>query len=222
MNMPKKLYDLSHPLYHNCPGWPDFAVPVLNADYNCAHHGFNAETMTMNMHTGTHVDAPFHFIQEGKSMDQIPVEAFAGPCVVFDVRAMVKSDSPITAEMLKPFMVQVQKDDIVLLCTGYGQKRGVNSDYLHTYPYLSGPGAELLIAAGVRGVGTDTLSIGGYGSAEKACPPHLALLGKDLLIVEELCFPEEVLDGKRRYFTAFALNMKGCGGAPVRAVMLEF
>jgi kynurenine formamidase len=222
MNVPKKLYDLSHPLYHNCPGWPDFDVPVLNVDYNCALDGFNAETMTMNMHTGTHVDAPFHFIQEGRPLDQMPIDAFAGPSVVFDLREKVKPDSPITDEMLKPFMDQVQKGDIVLLCTGYGQKRGINKAYLHEYPYLGGPGAELLAAAGVKGVGTDTLSIGGYGSAEKACPAHLALLSKDLLIVEELCFPPEVLDGKRRYFTAFALKMKGCGGAPARAVLFEF
>lgn len=221
MDMPKKLYDLSQPIYHNCPGWPTYDQTVLNWDYRIITHGFNAETLTMNMHTGTHLDVPYHFFQDGKKLDDFPIDTFAGPCVMFDLRAKVTPDTPIAAADIAPLMTGVRKGDIVVLCTGYGQKRGYNPDYLYTYPYLGGPAAEMLAAAGVKAVGIDTLSLGGMGAEEKARPCHEALLSRDIFIIEELCIPAELLDGTRRYITAFPLHMQACGGAPARVVVFE-
>ena len=141
---------------------------------------------------------------------------------MFDLSASVKPDAAITPEDLAPHMGAVEKGDIVLLHTGYGQKRGFSPDYLLKYPYVGGPAGEMLAAAGVKGVGTDALSIGCFGSPEKAGPGHVVLLSNNIFLIEELCIPAALLDGKKRYITAFPLFMQGCSGAPVRAVMLEF
>ena len=79
MHIPRKIYDLSQPIFHNCPGYPGMDLAVLNLDFQHCSHGFNAETLTMNMHTGTHLDVPFHFFPDGKKLHEFPIETFAGP-----------------------------------------------------------------------------------------------------------------------------------------------
>ena len=76
--------------------------------------------------------------------------------------------------------------------------------------------------AGVRAVGTDTLSLGGWGAPEKGCPCHLVLLKNDIVIIEEINYPEAVMDGKKRFVTAFPLLLKGGSGCPVRVVAYDF
>ncbi len=222
MNMPKKMYDLSQPVYHNCPGWPTYDPTLVNWDYRIISHGFNAETVTINMHTGTHLDMPYHFFQDGKKVEDFPVDHFAGPCVVFDLSKAVKPDTAITPEDLAPHMDRVERDDIVILYTGYGSKRGFCREYLYEYPYLGGPAAELLARSGIKGVAIDTLSLGGMGSDAKGRPCHEAILPHEIFIIEEIQVPAELLDGRRRYLTAFPLLMQGCGGAPARVVVFEF
>ncbi|MDL2307343.1 cyclase family protein [Desulfovibrio sp. OttesenSCG-928-C06] len=222
MQVPKKIYDITQPLFHNCPGYPGLEPTILTRSFQHSVHGFNAEILTINMHSGTHLDVPFHFFADGKALDQFPIDTFAGPCVIFDLSKSVKPDSAITPEDLKPHMSSVSKGDIVLLHTGYGPKRGFSKEYLLEYPFVGGPAGEMLAEAGVKGVGTDALSIGGFGSPEKAAPGHLALLSKDIFLIEELLIPKELLDGKKRFLTAFPLPVQGCSGALVRAVVMEF
>ncbi len=221
MNIPKRIYDLTQPIYHNCPGWPGQPLAIVDWEFQHVNYGFNSERVSFNTHTGTHIDVGYHFFADGKTLDQVPAEAFAGPMVVFDLRKTAKGDHAITPEELAPHLARVQKGDIVLLCTGYGQKRGFNEDYLHQYPYLGVPAAEALLKAGVKGVGTDALSMGGWGAPEKALC-HVTLLPKDVFLLEELLIPEAIIDEKRRYFTCFPMWIKGCGGAPARAVVYEF
>lgn len=221
MNIPKRIYDITQPLYHNCPGWPGQPLTVVDWELQQVNHGSNSERVSFNTHVATHVDVPYHFVQEGKTLDQIPVDAFAGPVVFFDLRKTVRPDTAISPADLEPHLGRVQKGDIAVVCTGYGQRYGFSHEYLHTYPYMSGPGAELLVKAEVKGVGTDALSWGGWGSDEKGRPPHMAVLPHEVWILEGLIIPEELLDGKRRYLTCFPLLLKGCGGAPARAVVYD-
>ena len=223
MNTPKRIYDLTQPIYHNCPGWPGQRLAVVDWEFQHVNDNFNAERVTFNTHTATHVDVPYHFLADGRTLDQVPAETFAGPGVFFDLRKTVKPDSAITPEDLQSHMSRVEKGDIVILVTGYGKLYGFRDDYLHKYPYLGGPAAELLVKAGAKGVATDALSVGGFGGDEKARPCHLALLTNGVFILEGLTeIPEELFDGKKRYFTCFPMLINGCGGAPARAVVHEF
>jgi len=106
---------------------------------------------------------------------------------------------------------------IVLLKTGWGLRRGFTKEFLQQYPYLTGEAAEFLVARGIKGVGTECLSIGGFEPGEGA-PAHLALLGAKKLIVEDLQIPDAFLDGNLRWFAAFPIKLKGASAAWTRAV----
>ncbi|GHV50033.1 cyclase [Deltaproteobacteria bacterium] len=216
-----KLYDLTQPLYHNSPGWPDHDLPVVTKAHRIIPHGFNQERLSFLNHSGTHVDAPGHFLADGKTVDKIALDTFAGPGVFLDLRPL-EPDTPITAAMLKPFLPRIAPGDMVLLNTGWFAKRGFTDEYLRKWPYLDGSGAKLLADAEVKAVGIDGLSMGGYGTAEKAVPCHQILLSKEVLLIEELYFPEAVMDGKKRYITAFPLLTPGCNGGPARVIAHEF
>ena len=73
----------------------------------------------------------------------------------------------------------------MLLCTGWGQKRGHNEDYCNLWPYLTEDGANWLLEKGVKGVGIDAMSVGGPLPGEGG-PPHKILLAKDIWLLEEL------------------------------------
>lgn len=216
----RKIIDLSQPVYHNCPGWPTYEMVDVRYEAIYPNDGYTAERIQMNVHTATHLDAPFHFYPEGKTIEQIPIDRFQGEAVPVDLFG-IAADTPIGVEHLEPYKDVVRPGDIVLLCTGWGKKRGYTKEYYHQWPYLSGEGAEWLVNHKVKGVGLDGLSIGGWGM-EKAVPPHEILLSNEIWPLEELYLTEELLTEERWFLCAFPLKLKGFGGAPVRAVAMVF
>ena len=221
MKKPVKLYDLSQPITHNCPGWPEYTPARVNHDFLSAVHGFNAEFLYCNTHTATHLDAPYHFYEDGKTLDQIPLEGYAGEAAFLDFRG-IEADTPIDAALIEPQMKNVEGAEIVVLNTGWWKKRAWSEEYVHAWPYLTGSGAELLAGMNIKAVGTDTISLGGWGSPEKGRPCHEVLLGQEIIIIEELLIPDELMDGRRLWISAFPILLPGCGGAMVRAVGYEF
>jgi arylformamidase len=174
----------------------------------------------MNVHTGTHVDVPFHFDQDGPPVDRMPLKAFAGPALFIDLREPLEPAMEIGPEQLEGRLGPLREGDFAVLVTGWGDKRGVTDEFMKRWPYLGGEGARLLLEHGVAGVGIDALSIGGWGGTEKGEPAHAALLGAGKVIVEELHVPDELL-ARRAFLTAFPILLAGCGGAPARAVAWE-
>lgn len=93
---PSQVHDLTHtlsadfPTYFGEPGYSDEVV------FNIAEHGFNLKRLTINEHTGTHVDAPLHFSKDGQSVDQIPVENLVCPLAIVDIRARAAEDPDAT------------------------------------------------------------------------------------------------------------------------------
>lgn len=215
-----RMWDLSQPVSHDGPCWPEQTPPSIRHNERAAVGGFNVETIEMTDHTGTHVDAPFHHDDEGATVDQIPLDAFAGPALFVDLREVLEPAQEIGPEHLEGRIEPLREGDFAVLVTGWGDKRGVTEEFLKRWPYLGGPGAELLLARGVAGVGIDALSIGGWGGPEKGVPAHQVLLGAGKPIVEELHVPAELL-GRRAFLTAFPILLQGCGGAPARAVAWE-
>ncbi len=216
----ERIWDLSQPVAHDGPAWAEYDPPTITHNYRRAAEGFNAETLTLNTHTGTHVDVPFHFDDDGATVDQLPPSAFAAPAVFIDLRDRIGAGQPIGSEQLEPLPDLLAPGDMAVLVTGWGQRRGVTEEYLKRWPYLDGSGAELLVAREVSGVGIDALSIGGWGGPEKGEPSHTVLLGNGKVIIEELRVPDELL-GRRAFLTAFPVLLAGCGGAWTRAVAWE-
>ena len=92
---------------------------------------------------------------------------------------------------------------------------------MRKWPYVDGPAATFFRDKGVKAVGIDSISLGGYGSKEKAQPCHEILLGAGILIIEEVFFPDEVMDGKKRPVSAFPLKIVQGSASPIRLVAYD-
>lgn len=213
-----RLIDLSQPLYDGAPNCP--AHPPVKSEIIADHpqHGWRVELLTLASHTGSHVDSPYHKLAGGPNLDQIPLEKFVGPAVVADLRDS-HADLPLTSSMMTRKLQGDLTDKIVLLATGWGQKRAKTDEWLYHPPFLSPEGAEWLVEQKIRGVGIDHYSIAGAHDPVNS-HTHEILLGANVWIVEELFFPEEVFSLPQPFqFWSLPINLKGHTGAFCRPVI---
>ena len=211
-----RWFDLTQPLYSGCPGWYGYPPPVVETTWTIEAQGFNAEHLDLMSHTGTHLDVPYHFVAGGSKLDEIPVEQFQGRAVVLDLRH-VRAGHAINPEDLRPAADRIRAGDIVVLCTGWGDKRSLDPIFVQHWPYLSGEGAQWLVDRQVRAVAIDTLSVGG-STPETGRPPHVVLLGAGCWALEDIRVPPALVEAGRCQLFAFPLLIRGAGGAPVRVV----
>ncbi len=210
-----KIFDLSQSLFNSCPGWPTYGETRITHETVVGIHGYTSEIIRLNTHTATHLDAPFHFFPDMKTIDEIPLERFVGNAVIVNLTG-VQACHPIGISDLLPYEDKIRKDTIVLLCTGWHKKRGYSKEYYNDWPYLSEEGAKWLLEKGVKGVGIDGMSMGGwYEGTGRPC--HEVLLSNEVWLLEELDFPEEVLEYEEVMLHAVPLKLTGCGGSPCRA-----
>lgn len=221
--IPSRIHDLSQPVFTNCPQYPDTNPRPAHVAlfYTVAVQGVNKEIVTISTHTGTHCDAPFHFFDDGVTIDRVPLETYVGNAVVLDLRDKPPGSAIEQADVERSGE-RIAAGDIVLLNTGGGRRRANTKTFLTEYVYLSGAAAQWLAGRGVKGVGIDAVSMGGYDDAAIAGPPHRILLGNGIFIVEDLFFPDEVMDGRARLFVAAPVKLAGCGGGWTRAALWEF
>ncbi|MBY0512683.1 MAG: cyclase family protein [Gemmataceae bacterium] len=214
-----RLIDLSQPVYHdspNCPAHPPVKSEILK---DHPESGWRVELLTLASHTGSHVDAPLHKIAGGPSLEDIPLDRWCGDAFVADFRG-VAADTQLTAAMLAGKLPGDLADRIVLLATGWGDKRAKTDEWLRHSPCLAVDGAEWLVEKRIRGVGIDHYSIGG-GTEPTNERVHTVLLGSGVWVVEELRFPAEVfaLPQPVRYM-GLPVNFRGHTGAFCRPVLV--
>jgi kynurenine formamidase len=184
-----------------------------------AKDNWHMEMINLATHTGSHVDAPLHKIAGGKSIDRIPLESFVGEAALADLRDST-ADLPIGADLLASRLNGDLADRIILLATGWGDRRAATDDWHYHSPYLAPDGAQWLVDRKVRAVGIDHYSIGGSRDPDNT-RTHEILLGNEVWIVEELRFPAEVFTlGGRFTFQALPINFPGHSGAFCRPVAL--
>jgi arylformamidase len=165
----------------------------------------NVSRLELGAHTGTHVDAPRHFIADGAGADELPLEPFVGPCVVADATASAGAiDAALIASLDLP-----SGSERVLLKTP-NSRLWERDSFTRDFARLNGSGANALIERGVRLVGIDYLSV---GDAEA----HLALLGNGVCVVEGLDL--RAVEPGRYYVACLPLKISGCDGAPARALL---
>jgi kynurenine formamidase len=214
------IVDLSHPLDDGTPVYPGDPVARFAPATTIDEHGYNVLHVAMGSQTGTHVDAPFHFLADGPRIDELPLELFIAPAVVADVRGR-DPHAAITWDDLAPVADRLGPGRMLVLHTGWDAHWGTDAYFDH--PFLDGDAAERIVAAGVRTIGLDALSLdetvpGGEPSGGFAA--HLAVLGAGGVIIENLRglaalrSPEPVL-------SALPLRLAGADGAPVRAVAFD-
>ncbi|MDR3135704.1 MAG: cyclase family protein [Deltaproteobacteria bacterium] len=217
-----RLIDMSLALYHGCPSYPRLGTPVVTRTFYRARDGFNAEQLEISTHCGTHVDTPEHFYDGTGDPVSLPLERFWGLAAILDFRGKAGADKAIGLEEVRAFDKLIEPGDFVLINTGWNAKRGFNVEYLRKWPYIDGPASTYFKDKGAKAVGIDSPSLGGYGTKEKAQPCHEILLGAGILILEEVFFPDEVMDGKKRPVSAFPLKLAGSSASPVRLVAYDF
>ena len=216
-----RFLDLSQPLFDgapNCPAHPPISIRTApHADGG--NDSWQMEFWNFASHSGSHLDAPRHKIAGGATIDQIPLERFAGRAFLADLRALSPA-APIGQAELASLLPADLCDAIVLLATGWGQKRAKTDEWLHQSPFLSSEGAQFLVDRGVRGVGIDHFSIGGSQEPRNA-QIHTILLGAGIWVLEELRFAPEVFALLwSQTLLALPLNTLGASGAPCRPVLL--
>lgn len=214
-----RFLDLSQPIYDgspNCPAHPPVRSTILK---DHPQHGWRVELLTLASHTGSHVDAPLHKIAGGASLDDIPLESWAGPAYIADFRG-IAPDARITGSMLAEKLPADLAGRIVLIATGWGDRRAMSEEWLRHSPCLATDGAEWLVQKRIRGVGIDHYSIGGATEPTNA-DVHTVLLGAGVWVVEELRFPPLafVLSQPVQYL-GLPVNLRGFTGAFCRPVLL--
>jgi kynurenine formamidase len=214
-----RIIDLSQPLYDDAPNCP--AHPPVKVEIIATHEevGWRVEHLSLASHTGSHVDAPLHKLAGSESIDDIPLERWVGPAYIADLRGLQPNEQ-IDGAMLERKLPADLNDCIVLLATGWGDKRAKTPEWLHDSPMLDPDGAQWLVDHEVRGVGIDHYSIGGSRDPINT-QTHTILLGNLVWIVEELRFPDEVFSLPQPVqFWSLPINLRGFTGAFCRPVIV--
>lgn len=210
-----RMLDLSQELYHNCPVLPEFDPPRLEYIRIGAKDGWTLESITMNLHSGTHMDAPAHLGHFSLTLDRMPIERFHGKALYVPL-AGKGAREPITLDDLKPYTERMDDETIVLLYTGWGEKRSWSKEWVYDSPYLSNEAARLLVERNVRGVGIDHFSIGGTGAENMET--HRILLEANIWIAEGLSLNEPELESGSWHVFAMPIKIRESSGAPARVV----
>ena len=180
--------------------------------------GWNAKTLHLYSHAGTHMDAPVHFEVNDKSIDQVDPARFFVSCYVVDLTG-IQPNTEITVSDLGEVGNQIQKEEGLIFRTGWS--RFVNEPvYRDGLPGISRELAEWCIKKGISLIGVEPPSIADVNNLEKLTEIHRILLGGDVLIVEGLTNLEKITKQKVQ-LVALPLKIKDGDGAPCRVIVIE-
>jgi len=203
------IIDISMPLDEELASWPgdtDFRYGL--AWRRSAGSAVNVGAVTMSMHFGTHVDAPFHFLEGGQTVDELALDPFLGPAVVLDARGR----KTISRSFLEECDLQGAAR-VLFRTDAWPDKRA----FPESIPVMEQGVPEWLQAEGVVLVGLDLPSVDHLDS--KDLPIHHALADSRIAILESL-YLRNVEEGVYE-LVALPLKLVGADGAPARAVLLS-
>ena len=211
MSETSKWLDVSVPLHTGMvhwPGDPDVSFRRISEISQGSHA--NVTTCQMPVHTGTHMDAPCHFINGADGIDQFPLETGIGPARVIEIDSEVRSIGRAELEGKG-----IRRGDRVLLRTRNSEQLWYKEPFWKDYTAINASGAELLASTGVALVGVDYLSVGLFqGDGPET---HRILLGAGIWIVEGLALGN-VQEGDYEMI-CLPLRIVGCDGSPARVAL---
>lgn len=207
------ILDLTHTIKPDMPVYPSTIKPSLTATGSLTRDGFRETLIQFTSHTGTHMDAPSHLLQNGATLDVLPASQFCGRAVVLDVSGL-PDGGIITTDFLRAQNGALLSADFVLFYTGWEKKWGTD-EYYGAFPVPDQEAARYLVSCGLKGVGTDALSVDTL--ADEGLCAHRVLLNGGLVIIENLCLKKLVGRNDVMFF-ALPLKFEEADGAPVRAI----
>ncbi|WFN34359.1 cyclase family protein [Methanogenium sp. S4BF] len=165
--------------------------------------GYRVSVLVASSHSGTHIDPPAHYIEDGLTIDRIPPETFIGPVTIIDLGCR---SSVIRPEDIRPWM----DAERLILKTGYSEKTSFDPEYAS----LNDDAADLVAASGIRVIGIDTPSIEAYGGTGDV---HRRILGAGIPVIEYLDL--SAVDAGDYYMIALPLKITDGDGAPARVIV---
>jgi arylformamidase len=209
-----KIYDVSLPISPDMPVWPGDPKVVLKqvSSMDAGAHD-NVSRLACSVHTGTHVDAPHHFLNDHRTVETLALDILVGPAQVIQLSEDVKV---VSADVFEKATIP-SRTVRLLLKTRNSQlwERGERK-FFTGFVGISADGADWLIQHSIKLVGIDYLSVAPY---KAIIPTHRKLLGAGMIIVEGMDL-SAVAPG---IYTLYCLPLKlvGSDGAPARVILVE-
>jgi arylformamidase len=211
-----KIIDLSMLIEEDMRVFPGLPGPICTRVRTHQEQGLQVTKLETLVHVSTHVDAPRHMLQDGDTIDQIPMDRLIGEAVVFNLKHRVPGDT-ITANDFEKYSKIIKKNDIVILNTGYEFYSDASQ-----YCIISPQAAQWLVEKDIKCLAMDLPSLDPVSkknvkASNQSHPSHHIILNAGIPIVE--CLVNlDALTGSTVSFCCLCLKIRGSDGAPARAV----
>ena len=207
---PNRQYiDLSLPIDEHLPR------ATVSPAMTIAKDGWNATTLTLYSHCGTHMDAPRHFLEDGRTIDEQSLATCCGPAKILDLSSVTPREL-ITIDRILSATDEVVAGDRLLLRTDWHRRFGT-PEYRDGLPRISVELARWLVERHVALIGVEPPSVADVNNIEEVTEVHKILLGGGIVIVEGLAHLDQ-LPSNSVEFIALPLKIRGGDGCPVRAI----
>jgi len=207
------IHDISLPISESLATWPTHPSIKINQPRHLARgdHATVSE-IRMSAHTGTHIDAPNHFIPKGSGIDALDLNLLVGEALVVDATHAKQ----ISGSELTDIQIPDNTERVLFLTRNSERWHRNREEFFEDYVGITHSGADWLIKHGVRLVGIDSLSV---ATIDQIVPTHKALLGAGITIVEGL-YLEGISPGMYK-LVCLPIKLMGLDGAPARAILIE-
>ena len=219
-----KIIDLSVTLRKDVislvPGHPDFDLK----DFHFHDEDFRSNSfLQISTHTGTHVDAPYHFIEDGVTIDQLPLEKIVGKAILVDLRKASSPQREFTLDQIRQAVGRKKiTGNIVILHSGWMKEKWGTNEFYSENPFLTQEAVNWLVEQTISSVGVD-FSIDNPNQGDvplkQRFPIHRTFLRHGIPHIENLC-NLELIDREEFLFIALPLKLYQCNGAPARAIAI--
>lgn len=201
-----KFYDVTAPIYEGMPVYKN--KPEKQPKFHTVTNGHVTETkVEMDLHTGTHVDAPLHMINDASTIETIAIKDLVGPVKLFDLTDV---EDRITKEDIQH--LDIQKDDFILFKTKNSFDEAFNFEFI----FVAEDAAAYLAEVGIKGVGIDAL---GIERAQEGHPTHRSLFQANVIVMEGLRLKE--VEAGEYFMVAAPLNIQNTDASPARVLLFE-
>lgn len=198
-----KIHDISRPVFSEDIVFPGDLAPSFRQEERGL---YLISDLHMSSHTGTHIDAPIHYLKTGQTIDRVPLDTLVGPCRVIDLR---DAGNVIAARHISGRCGGAER---ILIRTGFSGKK----EFISDYPHLTYDAARLLTRQGITCIGIDSPSIEAYQCDGSV---HRELLGHGCIIIELLDL--SAIEEGDYDMVALPLRLSGADGSPARVVLID-
>jgi arylformamidase len=206
-------YDISLPISESLVTWPgDPPLRITQPAHLERGDDYTVSRLEMGAHTGTHVDAPAHFVIGGRGVDELDLDALIGPACVVHVLAA----DALTADVLAGLPIPAGTERVLFRTRNSAQWLREAQTFVEDYVAIVEDGARWLVERGIRLVGVDYLSVGAF---DRPAPTHEVLLHAGVVVVEGLDL-NDIAPGSYDLI-CLPLRIVGGDGAPARAVLIN-